>query len=812
VLDAITYAATRLIAAEDWKPAMPELLARLGAATDVSRVFLFEIHPAPDGCGLAQSCRFSWSAPGLAPIAGDSRVQNMPLSEAPDSQLGEWFHRRRRGEVIQVTASQTFGDARRLFEETGTRSMLSVPILVAGEFWGSLGFDDCRSERIWDEVEVDLFKTATALVAGAIARAKAEEKMRESETLLVEAQRIAHVGSWVLDFDTDTVRWSDEGWRIFGLDPDRGAWSHDENLQHIHPEDRDRVARADAAAKERGLPLDIEYRVIRPSGEVRVLHERAEVVSDAAGRRVRLIGTVHDITEQKVTEARLRESEERYALAARGADVGLLDWDIVADRAYLSPRLHEIVGVEEGALGTSMAALLDRFVPGDGAALRQHLEARFERQRRRFEVEARLRRSEDDLRWILVRGLILYADGRPVRIVGSVRDDTDRKRAQEELMRQRETLHQSEKMAMFGSLLAGVAHELNNPLSVVIGQVALLQQTTHDASVIKRAERIRAATERCARIVRTFLAMARQRRAEPRPVVLNSIIEMSLDLLAYQLRSADIRVETDLTPDPPPVTADADQLHQVVTNLLVNAHQALLGVSGPRTLRLSTRYDRASGTATLSVADNGPGIPAEIRPRIFEPFFTTKAAGEGTGIGLSLCASIVRAHGGQIAVSESAGGGATFTVALPLQPHAALAARDARIDHAATGLRILIVDDEAEIADTLSEILQGEGHETDVAADGRQALDRILAGDYDLILSDLRMPALDGPGLHRALAERRPEMVERLAFITGDSLSAEAQAFLAQSSAPYLEKPFLPEDVTRLVSRLVTDVNAPGSH
>jgi len=801
VLDAITYAATRIIGATDWRSVMPEILSRLGIATEVGRVFVFEIHPRPDGDGLAQSCRFFWSAPGVKSLADLGQMNNDPLPDAGDSQFVEWFRRRGRGEAIQVTREQTQGDARKLFEESGTQSMLSVPIMVNGAFWGSLGFDDCQRERIWDDTEVDLLKTATALIAGAIKRAISDEQLRERDNQLIEAQRIANVGSWELDFETDQVTWSDEGWRIFGLEPGRGSWTHAENLQRIHPEDRQRVVDADAVAKDCRTSIDVEYRILRPDDEIRIVHERAESVCDESGRPVRLIGTIHDVTELKATEAKLRESEERYALAARGADAGLWDWDVATDRVYLSPRLHEILGVGDRDLGQSITGLFNEFRPEDLEALQRHLGDRFAWQRRRFEFEVRTRSPADTPRWLVMRGLIVYAEGRPVRLVGSLRDTTEAKRAQEELVRQREALFQSEKMAMFGSLLAGVAHELNNPLSVVIGQTVLLQQTVSDPAVIDRAERIRNATERCARIVRTFLAMARQRHADPKPVDVKSIIEMAVELLAYQLRSANIRVELDLSEDLPTVTADADQIYQVLTNLIVNAQQALIAAPTPRRIWIATQFDRHARRVKVSVTDNGPGVPDEIRKRIFEPFFTTKPVGEGTGIGLSLSSSIVRAHGGRIDVSENPGGGAVFTIVLPLSA-GSLSVQDETDDGGSpASLRILIVDDEPEILDMLGEILSSNGHEADVATDGQQGVERALSDTYDLILCDMRMPVLDGPGLYTALQRERPDMAERVAFITGDTLSAEIQSFLKDTTALYLEKPFLPDDVLRLLSQ-----------
>ena len=248
---------------------------------------MFEIHSAPSGEGLAQSCHFSWSAEGYPSMSGDPRFHNDPVTMTGEQQFDDWFQRRSRGEVIQVTFSETEGDARKLFEETGTRSMLSVPVLVEGNLWGSLGFDDCRSERVWDEMEVDLLKTAAALVSSAVERARADDQLGQQGRGLIEAQRIGHVGSWELDLETNEVIWSEEGWRIFGLEPGHRHWSYEENLSRIHPDDRGRVAEADALMRERGGPMEFEYRILRPDGETRIVYERAEAIRNTAGRPTR---------------------------------------------------------------------------------------------------------------------------------------------------------------------------------------------------------------------------------------------------------------------------------------------------------------------------------------------------------------------------------------------------------------------------------------------------------------------------------------------------------------------------------------------
>ena len=301
--------------------------------------------------------------------------------------------------------------------------------------------------------------------------------------------------------------------------------------------------------------------------------------------------------------------------------------------------------------------------------------------------------------------------------------------------------------------------------------------------------------------------MARQRHAERVAVPVSGVIETAVELLAFQLRAADIQIEYNLAPDPPPVLADPDQIHQVLTNLLDNARQALITVPEPRRIVISSRLDGDDGQIQISISDNGPGIPATVRKRVFEPFFTTKSAGEGTGIGLSLCSSIVRAHGGQIGVADRPGGGTTFTFSLPLVPSTLMTASREEDKRSSAALRVLVIDDEPEIVDTLQEILSAEGHHVDVEADGWEGLDRALNADYDVILSDLRMPSLDGIGLYRALSRKRPEVVRKLAFITGDTLASEIQSFIAETQSVCLEKPFLPTDVLSLVGQIAEHRN-----
>ena len=379
------------------------------------------------------------------------------------------------------------------------------------------------------------------------------------------------------------------------------------------------------------------------------------------------------------------------------------------------------------------------------------------------------------------------------------------RRQLEELQRTQAQLVQSEKVATMGSLLAGVAHELNNPLAVVMGQAHFLRVGAKDPALVQRAEKINAAADRCARIVRNFLALARQRPAERVDVRLNQTVQGAMELLTYDLRTSNVEISLELAEGLPVLWADAHQLHQVMINLVANAHQAMRHSATPRRITIRTRLEREPECVQIEVADTGPGIPAEIRTKIFEPFFTTKPLGEGTGLGLSLCKRMIEEHGGTITVESESGQGTTFRIELPVLSRPAPAADLTEVESlpAISGKAILVVDDEPDIAATLAEALQADGHQVAVAAQGVMALEMLAQRSYDLVLSDSKMPGLDGVDFFREVMHRFPTLRQRVIFITGDVLDREKRQFLESTEAPCVTKPFDIREVCQLVRRVL---------
>ncbi len=326
--------------------------------------------------------------------------------------------------------------------------------------------------------------------------------------------------------------------------------------------------------------------------------------------------------------------------------------------------------------------------------------------------------------------------------------------------------------------------------------------------MLRRAEKIDGAARRCVRIVRNFLALARRRAPERGEVQLNAVVEEAVELLAYELKTGTVEVSLSLAEDLPVLWADGHQLHQVLVNIVANAHHAMRLNHAPRRLTIPTELDRPRQQARLAIADTGPGIPAEIRAKIFEPFFTTKPPGEGTGLGLSLCRGIVEEHGGTIGVESELGRGTTFLITLPvLRRPAVVAAPDPADVPVSVGPKtILVVDDEPEIAAILVEALERDGYQAKTAENGADALRRLEQQSYDLVMSDTKMPVMDGIELYREMERRFPALQRRIIFVTGDVLDAEKQRVLESTGVPVLTKPFDLSEVRRVVRRRLVDM------
>jgi PAS domain S-box-containing protein len=391
------------------------------------------------------------------------------------------------------------------------------------------------------------------------------------------------------------------------------------------------------------------------------------------------------------------------------------------------------------------------------------------------------------------------------RIAGAVRvtrDVTEQKRLQAQLM-------VSDRMVSIGTLAAGVAHEINNPLTAVIGNLDLVIESFAEPAPTNpnaASDEIRGALHdareaagRVRQIARDLKVLSRAEEDTRTPVDIHRVIDSSLRMAWNEIRHRAQFVKDFRTV--PPVQANESRLSQVFLNLFINAAQAIpVGQADVNEIRVVTRTDD-NGRVIVEVHDTGPGIPPEIQDRIFAPFFTTKPVGVGTGLGLAICQRIIASLGGEIDVESTAGQGTIFRISLPggrieseqLQPEHP---RPKPTGHG----RVLVVDDDMLIGTTVRRILAAD-HDVTVLADAQQALDRISHGErFDVILCDLMMPVVTGMEFYHALLDVAPDQATRIVFLTGGAFTASARAFLDEVANPWIEKPFEVDDLRNFIS------------
>jgi signal transduction histidine kinase/CheY-like chemotaxis protein len=383
-----------------------------------------------------------------------------------------------------------------------------------------------------------------------------------------------------------------------------------------------------------------------------------------------------------------------------------------------------------------------------------------------------------------------------------VRDVSDRVKVTQEKKEMEIKAHVASRLATVGQMAAGICHEINNPLTAVMGYSDMLATQDLPEDTKQELEYIHEGSRRIANIVRQLLAFSRETKPEKTMVDINGIMENTLKLREYELRIANIKVLTELAHDLPYTLADAGQLQQVFINIVLNAEAEMKLAHGQGTLLVKTEY--VDDTIRILFKDDGPGILKENIDRIFEPFFTTRKVGEGTGLGLSVCHGIIKEHNGRIYVRSERGKGATFIVELPISTKSKRPEMPSTAPQETTQIytrkgSILIIDDEPSVLQFLEQYLTTEGHYVDAVDNANDALRAFNNKRHDLILMDILMPDIGGIELYKKFERMDKSVGDRVLIMTGDILGKPTKAFLSKTSAPYIEKPF---DVDALMTKI----------
>jgi PAS domain S-box-containing protein len=632
---------------------------------------------------------------------------------------------------------------------------------------------------------------------------------RRNEARFTELFESLQEGIYIVSHDDKILEVNPALVRMLGYDSREELLSR--KVTDIFNDELQRTAIVREVNRQTG-PQSVEITLRRKDGQPLICLNTATAVRDSGGRVVRYQGAVVDISERRSIEKKLYQQQE---FARRLVD-SFPDLILVVDSqkryTFVSPNIKEILGYEPQEAMELVFG--EHTVPEERPALLGLFNDLLEGRKLFGSIEVGVRHKQGGLRRLRCHFSPFNDEqGKIEGVVVSGRDVTEMKRLEEQLI-------QAEKLAAMGQMLAGVAHELNNPLTAILGVSELLRdrQGVDDATK-RQLEMTHRQARRAARIVQNLLEFSRPALPQKKALDLNTVLDRTLQLHEHSLRRNAVEVDFHPMPSIPPVVGDANQLIQVFLNLITNGEQAIRAVrqSGRIQIRVGRVFDRVS----VTVQDDGVGIKPEAVSKLFDPFFTTKRPGGGTGLGLSICMSIVREHGGDIEAESLPGGGAAFTVTLPFVPQQGSKPPLMALDSSGSGemmspLRdvfqnraVLVLDDEESIRMLLAEGLAAQGLKVDSAATAEQAMQLILGGKYDAILCDLQLsgtgPNADGCNvasrLQVAAGSHRPEVV----FMSGD-VGADEHIHPSFARARRLQKPFRVSDVLAVLSEVLARV------
>jgi len=656
--------------------------------------------------------------------------------------------------------------------------------------------------------------SVSAIVRDITERHHAERSLRESEERFRLIAATVTQAFWIADVSIQAMLYISPGYeRIWGRSCESLYRDPRSFLDAVHPDDRAGVTRT-LDRQQRGLRFDHEYRIVRPDGETRHIHDRGYPIVRADGTVVEYVGVAEDITDRRTAERAVFDAEERMRFALEASQIGVWEANLRTGAAYWSDTCHTMHGVPPGAFGNTFEAFLDRIDEEDRDAIRAKIDEAI-RTRTDALLEYRTTWPDGSTHWITAIGRFSFdASGAPTRGAGIVSDVTERRSLEEQL-------RQSQKMEAVGQLAGGVAHDFNNLLTAILGFAGFIAESLPETDPrLGDVEEIRHAAERAATLTRQLLAFSRKQIFAVRVLRIGDVVG-ELTPMLRRLLGESIDLAT-IVGDRSFVKADPGQLQQVIVNLAVNAHDAMRD-GGRLTIETSDvvldelfaqRHPsvRPGPHVKLTVADTGHGMDAATKKRIFEPFFTTKPQGQGTGLGLATVYGIVKQSGGSIWVESEPGRGTTFTVFVPKTDERVegeqLSAPEARTHGGAE--TVMLIEDEMLVREYVYKVLSRHGYSVHAFADPGRAIAYAEAhsAPIDLVLTDVVLPNMSGKAAAAKILEHHPE--SRTLFMSGYADHAIVQQGMLDAGTAFLQKPFTPSALGKKI-RDVLDAAVPVS-
>lgn len=643
---------------------------------------------------------------------------------------------------------------------------------------------DCALHSVMEQGEV----------TGVTGLARDISEQRATEARFTELFETLHEGVYFASPDGELLDVNPAAVRMLGYDK-KEELIKPPAARHFADPAQHAVLIADL--QRRGSVRDRDVMLRRKDGSLLHVRNSSVAVRNPNGEFVRFQGSLMDMTEREEVERRLREEQEFVRrLVASFPDI-ITVLDTAGRYTFVSPRIQEALGYTPNEfVGLKLE---DRPHPEDRAPLLEFFRRLTSGERGFGTIEYRT--AHRDGGWRSMRASaspLTNAEGRIIGVIASARDVTESRRIEQQLL-------QSEKLAAIGQMVSGVAHELNNPLTAILGVSDLLHQRVSDDVSRRQAELIHKQAHKAAELVQGLLMFSRPSKPQSQRVQATELVTRALELRKSELKARHISADIETIANLPPIDANPNHMVQVLVNLIANAEQAISSVRDHG--RIELRISAGESKVEILLDDDGPGIEPELRSKIFDPFFTTRRSIGGSGLGLTIALVIVKEHGGSIEAQTAPIGGARFRILLPAVKRDGPANKSGRaITTGLSGQRILVVDDEEGIREIIQESLSTRGADVSAVRTAEEAWNKLMTGDYDLVLCDFNLGRESGDSFFQRVSIQKGKLTPQFIFITGELLDASRMSQLEKQGARALQKPF---QMSELVSAIEETVACP---
>ncbi|MCB0153187.1 MAG: PAS domain S-box protein [Anaerolineae bacterium] len=782
--------------AEDETTLVQTLLDRAGPVLDCENISFMPCDETLEKIVV----ELQWRADGQEVGLGESvpkwiprRFAGRPYAQVSVDQAPRWLR-----PILSVFA-----------KKYGTQSVLIIPYGDPHSPDGYIAVNNFTTAKVYSTEEIDLFTELAKIIHLRSTQLRSQAALQASEGRYRQIFETNQAMKMVVNpADGRIVEANQAAVRFYGYDyailtqmrvADLDASSETALRQEM-----------ERARTEKQLLFNAQHRLA--SGELRDVEIYSGPVQTAQGEF--LYSIIHDVTERRRTEQALRNSEERLALTVKGAELGTWDWNIQTGEVVFNERWAEMLGYTLAEIEPNITSWEKLMHPDEQAAVSAALTDHLQGRTPIYQIEQRLRAKSGEWKWVLDTGKVFEWDeqGRPLRATGTHQDITERKRLEQQLVQQ-------ERITVVGQLAAGIAHDFNNILTSILGYSELMLQSPQTPAAMRpRLQKISASSRRAAQLVRQLLDFSRKSLRRPKLFALDGFLQETINFLEHTIPE-NIWLTTNIAPGSYLIEADRTQLQQAITNLVINARDTMpaggnlaldlarVEIDNPVPCSICDKPIRGEWFR-LIVKDNGGGIPAEVLPHIFEPFFTTKAVGEGTGLGLSQVHGIINQHGGHITVKSQVGQGTIFAIYLPRaaeQPVEIEEVQHPSIILTGRGETILLVEDEATVAEAGKEMLEHLNYRVITVNNGREALTvfRKHHAEIALVLSDMVMPDMSGAALFAALKMEEPDL--KMVIMSGYPLGENGTGLLEQGIVAWFEKPMSFEQLSQIVGQALAN-------